>query len=204
LPFGRIPGKRRCFHFHTPKICDHLPDLSILHFDADAFDGSRHVCPWNAVTDGAEQFGAGTAMSLLRPCQIGAASAALSSQPVAQRAVDAKVRLAGLGGLGFVSERIALLRAERGGEGGQNQFVHRATAPQIGAGVGIRGVHCEALFDLALRRAAPAHDRPSINDLIAACDVVSVVVVRAVVEHRAVDFYAVAQLDVLVGIFPGE
>src|SRR5205085_7938418 len=47
-------------------------------------------------------------------------------------------------------------------------------------------------------------DRPYIHDLLAARDVVAVVDVRARVEVGAVDFHALAELDVTAGIGPLE
>ena len=94
-----IAVERWRFHFDTPETSDHLPDLLVLHLDANASERGRHVCSWNSIVDGPEEVGVGVAMLLLRLGQVGTSPSAVSAQPVAQRAIDAEMRLACLSGL---------------------------------------------------------------------------------------------------------
>ena len=125
LPIRGIAGQRRRFHFNASQIRNHLPDLLVLHLDANASERGRHVRSWNSIVDGPEEVGVGVAMLLLCMGQIGASPSAVSAQPVAQRAIDAEMRLARLSGLGIVRKRVAILRAKGCGQREQNQSTHR-------------------------------------------------------------------------------
>jgi len=102
-------GLGRRLNFNTADIGDDLPDFFIGHANALAVgsvgghDGAR-----DSVADHLKHFFVGVNMPLLCPCQIRPASAAMSAQSVAQRAVDAEFILASFRRLAILGKRIVI------------------------------------------------------------------------------------------------
>ncbi len=105
----------RSFNLHAADVGDNLPDLLVGHADALAVGSvGRHCSAGDSVADYLKHLRVGVNMLLLGPRQVGAAAAATRSQPVAERAVDAELRLARLCGLGIVGVGIAFVGGEKG------------------------------------------------------------------------------------------
>src|SRR5260370_4186622 len=100
----------RSFYLHAADVGDDLPDLFVSHADVLAIGSvGRHCCAGDSVADYLKHFRVGVNMLLVGPRQVWAAAAATRSQPVAKCAVDAELRLTGLGGLGIVGVGVAFI-----------------------------------------------------------------------------------------------
>src|SRR2546423_619626 len=108
LAVSAVPYRPRLsFDFHTSQISDDLPNLLISHSDPlQGCSVGRHGCTRHALADGVKQLGIPVAVPLNASGEIGPTAAAAGSQPVAERAVDAKLVLTERGGLGVAGIRV--------------------------------------------------------------------------------------------------
>jgi hypothetical protein len=114
LAVRRVPqGLPGSFYLHAAKVGDHLPDFFFRH--ADTLLGGaiwRHRRARDSFIDGPEELSVGVAVPFVRPGQVRTASSTTRAEPMAERAIRAKLKLPELGGLGIPRKRIRVLRAE--------------------------------------------------------------------------------------------